>query len=85
MRRAVRWAREHSLSLAVAALLVLAICAWVVLGGWLWQSLPTDSRPNRAPFVLAWTAQALISGSFNALVLVLLTKWFREPGSAESR
>jgi hypothetical protein len=84
------WWRDHSLSLVIAAILTLQLT--MVLGfGWLRYS--SDQRMHSQPIemrgylveVAAYELPlSLVADTYGVLLIVVLSKWLRERGSAES-
>lgn len=81
---------RHSLGLTVLAVFAAFTVAVFVIGYHQYQARQViDGEPFTWRGYQLWVAfnylVALVSGSFNALLLVTATKWLREIGSAESR
>lgn len=77
------WWRDHSLSLVLAAILIAQTVLAIWLGAQVYQAedLPVD-------FWVWWAWEynvSLVADTFGVLLIVLLSKVFRERGSAESK
>jgi len=88
------WWYRHSLSLSVAALIIVHWSITAVMGyHWLWSG---DQQDHGQPVPGFWSADywqwymvesnlSLLAEPWGFLVGVLFTKWFYEKGSAESQ
>jgi hypothetical protein len=91
-KRTGRWWVDHSLSLVLAAIL-LAQTAWMVWTGHAeWLAEQADHGQLAAGWPLEfwrwWSyeyAASTVADTYGVLLVVLLTKWLFERGSAESK
>lgn len=85
------WLREHSLSVALAALLIIQSLAFHFTEVSDWTStqqahgLATSLWPDY--WIHYWSEWfvSVLADTYGALLLVLFSKWFFEQGSAESK
>lgn len=85
------WWKDHSLSLIITAILVVQTI-WTILVGhaeWLSQQVDHGTKAAGWPteFWQWWSFEyinSLVADTYGVLLIVLLTKWFYERGSAES-
>ncbi len=86
-----KWWFRHSLSLILVALLVIqtVVFHFTELPDWTaQQQAHGDSTALWPAYWLHFTAEwfvSVLADTYGALLLVLLTKWFYEEGSAESQ
>jgi membrane protein implicated in regulation of membrane protease activity len=76
------WLRDHSLSLVLLALLAVqtAFCLWAGHRVYVAEGLPVS-------FWVWWGWEyqvSLVADTYGVILVVLLTKWLYERGSAES-
>jgi hypothetical protein len=85
------WVREHSLSLVLAALLVVQSLVFHLteLPDWVGEQQAHGGSTRLWPaYWLHYSAEwfvSVLADTYGALLLVLLTKWFFEQGSSESQ
>jgi hypothetical protein len=85
------WFREHSLSIVLAALLIVQsmVFHFTELPDWVSEQQAHGSSSALWPaYWQHYTAEwfvSVLADTYGALLLVLLTKWFFEQGSAESK
>lgn len=76
------WWKDHSLSLVLIAIL-LAQTGFILWAGWReWSADPKGS------FWIWWWYEytvSLVADTYGVVLIVLLSKWFVERGSAESK
>lgn len=82
------WWRDHSLSLVLGAILAAQTVVAVTTGAYVYareQPLPGDvwSADWWAWWIWEYNV-SLVADTFGVLLIVLLSKWLREVGSAES-
>jgi hypothetical protein len=85
------WWRDHALSLVLGAILV----AQTIYALWSGVYVFTHEQPlgpNTAPwsngFWVWWSWEynvSIVADTYGVILIVLLSKWFREVGSAESK
>jgi hypothetical protein len=85
------WWRDHSLSIILVVLLVVQTLYAIWSGHHVWLHEqpygPEASLAWSLNFWVWWTFHyniSLVADSFGVVLIVLLSKWFREKGSAES-
>ena len=84
------WVRDHSLSLVLVAILVVqsVVYHFTELPEWVGDQQahgqPTGLWPDYWVHYTAEWMVSVLADTYGALILVLLTKWFFEQGSAES-
>ncbi len=85
------WVRDHSLSLVLTALLIVqsVVFHFTELPDWISeQQAHGESTALWPAYWLHYSAEwfvSILADTYGALLLVLLTKWFFEQGSAESQ
>ena len=83
------WWRDHSLSLVIAAILIVQTVYAMFSGAYVF----TREQPF-GPDVLSWSsgfwvwwsweyAVSIVADTYGVLLIVLLSKWLREVGSSE--
>lgn len=83
------WWRDHSLSIVLFAIMALqtGLAVWTGVEVWVHeQPFGSGDRWSRG-FWIWWVWEynvSLVADSFGVLLIVLLSKWFKEVGSAES-
>lgn len=86
------WWRDHSLSLVLAAVLVVQTAYAVWAGHRVWL---LDQADHGAPGASGWPSDfwlwwsweynvSLVADTYGVILIVLLTKWLYEEGSEES-
>lgn len=73
--------KQHSLSIIIGGIFLLMLIASVFLA-------PVMKQPDKYPTYIVWIAEtdySLMADVFGAFLLVVLTKYLREKGSAESK
>jgi hypothetical protein len=89
------WYRDHSLSLVIIAILVsqTVFTLWAGHTVWLEDSLDHGAKLTELDgytdmsFLRWWSyeyQQSLVADTYGVLLIVLLSKWLHEVGSAES-
>lgn len=85
------WIKDHSLSLVISAMLLLQLIFAVWAGFNEWSSQQTDHNgqssfydPEFWIFLAYETNMSTLADTYGVLLIVLLSKWFYERGSAES-
>lgn len=86
------WIKDHSLSLVIAAILAVqfAIAIWTGFNEWSSQQADHSgqasfSDPEFWIFLAYETNMSTLADTYGVLLIVLLSKWFYERGSAESK
>ena len=85
------WWRDHSLSLIIAAILIAQTAYALWSGSYVFaREQPFGPRVGAwsPDFWVWWTWDynvSLVADTYGVLLIVLLSKWFREVGSAESK
>lgn len=84
------WWSDHSLSLVLAAILAAQTILAILTGHYVWVNEAPFGTPApwSASFWIWWTWEyniSLVADTFGVLLIVLLSKWLREVGSAESQ
>lgn len=81
-----KWARDHSLSLVLFAILIAFMATSFVTGT---HQFTSEQPPFTWPTFFRWwtyeTTTSLEADVFGAIILVLFTKWFFEKRSAEAK
>jgi hypothetical protein len=84
------WWRDHSLSLALGAIMLVQMA---MVFGFGWMVYSSDQRMHKQPVTITgYLADvggyslplSLIADTYGVLLIVVLSKWLRERGSAES-
>jgi hypothetical protein len=84
------WWRDHSLSLALAAIIAVQMA---MVFGFGWLSYSSDMRAHSQPVTVSGylvdiagyeLPLSLVADSYGVLLIVILSKWLRERGSSES-
>lgn len=89
------WWQDHSLSIVIASILIIQtlFTLWAGHGVWIDDSLDHGAKLSELggytdpDFVRWWSyeyEQSLVADTYGVLLIVLLSKWFKETGSAES-
>lgn len=84
-----RWWYDHSLSLALAAILIVQTALAIWTGAYVYgheQPFGKGSGPWSEGFWMWWVYEynvSLVADSFGVILIVLLSKWLRERGSSE--
>lgn len=84
------WVKRHSLSLVLIVLLVLQTVHAIVAGIYVWnreQPLGDGIAALGREFWIWWSWEynvSLVADTFGVLLIVVLSKWLYEEGSAES-
>jgi uncharacterized BrkB/YihY/UPF0761 family membrane protein len=84
------WIKRHSLSLVLAFLLVVQTVHAVFAGVYVWnreQPLGDGLPALGSEFWIWWSWEyniSLVADTFGVLLIVVLSKWFYEQGSAEN-
>ena len=85
------WVRNHSLSLVLGALLLIqsVVFHFARLPEWVSEQVAHGESTGLWPnyWLHYWSEWfvSILADTYGALILVLLTKWFFEQGSAESQ
>ena len=85
------WWRDHSLSLIIGAILIVQTAYAVWSGSFVFareQPFGQNVLPWSRGFWMWWTWEynvSLVADTYGVLLIVLLSKWFKEVGSAESQ
>lgn len=83
------WWRDHSLSLVIGAILLVQTVYALWTGAYVFvreQPLGPDVAPWSGGFWMWWGWEynvSLVADTYGVLLIVLLSKWFREVGSSE--
>ncbi|MEX1004681.1 MAG: hypothetical protein WD990_08405 [Acidimicrobiia bacterium] len=84
------WWRDHSLSLVIAAILFVQTVYAVIAGSYVFareEPLGSDVGTWSGGYWVWWSWEymiSLVADTYGVLLIVLLSKWFREVGSAEN-
>ena len=84
------WWRDHSLSLVIGAILVVQTVHAMLAGSYVFareQPLGAGVPPWSLGYWVWWSweyAVSLVADTYGVLLIVLLSKWFREVGSSEN-
>lgn len=90
-RKVLRFVKEHSLTLALLSILIVQLAAYWFQGlsDWRSEQRAHDEAATIWPdYVTHYMAEVWLSSladTYGAVILVLLTKYFWERGSAESK
>lgn len=85
------WWRDHSLSLIIAAILIVQTGYAVWAGSYVFgRERPFGDRVVTwsSDFWVWWSREyniSVLADTYGVLLIVVLSKWFREVGSAESK
>lgn len=85
------WIKRHSLSIVLAVLLTMQTVYAVVAGVYVWdreQPLGEGLASLGTEFWIWWSWEynvSLVADTFGVLLIVMLSKWLYESGSAESK
>jgi hypothetical protein len=84
------WIKRHSLSLVLTALLIVQTVHAIVAGVYVWnreQPLGDGIPAFGSEFWIWWSWEynvSLVADTFGVLLIVVLSKWLYEEGSAEN-
>ena len=84
------WIKRHSLSLVLTALLIVQTVHAIVAGVYVWnreQPLGDGIPALGSEFWIWWSWEynvSLVADTFGVLLIVVLSKWLYEEGSAEN-
>lgn len=84
------WIKRHSLSLVLTALLIVQTAHAIFAGVYVWnreQPLGEGVAALGTEFWVWWSWEyniSLVADTFGVLLIVVLSKWLYEQGSAES-
>lgn len=84
------WIKRHSLSLVLTALLIAQTIHAILAGIYVWnreQPLGDDIAALGREFWIWWSWEynvSLVADTFGVLLIVVLSKWLYEEGSAEN-
>jgi hypothetical protein len=83
------WWRDHSLSLVIAAILIVQTLYALYAGSYVFtreEPFGPDVTTWTGPFWVWWTWEysiSIVADTYGVLLIVLLSKWLREVGSSE--